>query len=118
MSDLQVLPTPAPLPFALGMEQLAQSPGAMGNALAGKDAEKAAKSFESVLLYKMMDEMQRTIPDSGLLGDGASKQVQSMFWFYLAEEAAKHGGLGLWQDIRRQIAPADGAGYPPTVGQD
>ena len=47
--------------------------------------------------------MRRTIPDSGLLETGISDQVQGLFWFYLAQEIARQGGVGLWKDLARQM---------------
>ena len=90
--------------------------------LAGPDAkptdravEQAAKGFESVLLEKLMDSMQETIPDSGLLGDGTSKQVQGMFWSFLAQDMANKGGIGLWKELYRQWTQ-HGAAAPPATG--
>lgn len=83
----------------------------------GRDAlVQAAKDFESVLLHKLMEEMQNTIPDSGLLGDGAMEQLQGMFWGFLARDVADKGGIGLWKDLYEQWAApagsADGASAP------
>ncbi len=75
----------------------------------GTPAENAARDFESVLLYRLLEEMRRTIPDSGLLETAQSKQMQGLFWFYLAEEVARRGGLGLWRQIHAGLGPANGA---------
>ena len=83
---------------------LAQAAGGPAAALAsGKEAEAAAKDFEGILLNKMLEEMERTISRSGLLDSGISKQVQSMFWFYLSQDLARKGGIGLWQDLQGQV---------------
>jgi Rod binding domain-containing protein len=66
--------------------------------------EKTARDFESVLLYRVFEEMRRTVPDSGLLDSGSSDQVQSMFWMFLAQEVAGKGGLGLAKDLSRQLS--------------
>ncbi len=86
-----------------GSALLAQGMDGLKNVAAAKDAEKAAKGFESVLLHKLMESMQRTIPDSGLLNNGITKQIQGIFWFYLAQEMADAGGVGLWRDIYQQM---------------
>ena len=78
----------------------------------GTSVEKAAKDFESILLYRLLEEMKRTIPESGLLETGASKQVQDIFWYHLAQELAEQGGLGLWREIRGQLA---GPGEPAAA---
>ena len=90
-----------------------------GGAISDDKAEKIAKDFESVLLYKLMEQMQRTVGESGLLSSGISKQVKGIFWFYLAQEVADSGGLGLWKDIYRQITSSDQSSQAaPTVEQN
>jgi len=86
-----------------------------------QQAEKAAKDFESVLLHKLLEGMDRTIPQGGLLDSSASRQVRGMFWYYLAQDVAQQGGLGLWksvhEDMQRKLgSPADqGAAQTPNV---
>lgn len=58
-----------------------------------------AKDLESVFLNKLMEEMQNTIGEWGFEKDGASRQVQGIFWLHLARDIADKGGLGLWKDI-------------------
>ena len=58
-----------------------------------------AKDFESVLLSKLLDEMKNTIGHWGFEKNGLSRQVQGIFWLYLAQDIASKGGLGLWKDI-------------------
>ena len=72
--------------------------------LAGASAEKTARDFESVFLYKVLEEMRRTIPESGLLETGISKQVQGIFWYYLAQDLAEKGGIGLGKELYRQMS--------------
>jgi len=57
--------------------------------------EQAAKDFEALLIHKMLQQMADTVPDSPLLNEGAGKQVRDMFWYYLAQDLADKGGLGL-----------------------
>jgi len=68
---------------------------------------KAAKDFESVLLHKLLQEMARTVDDSPILDDSAGKQVKDMFWYYLAQDLADKGGLGLWKQIAGQNGYAE-----------
>ena len=109
MSDLQLPINPVAMP-ALGRDpaELARRIGAADHPA----AMQAAKDFESVLLNKLMEAMQRTIPESGLLGNGITKQVQGLFWYYLSQEVADAGGTGLWRDIYRDIT---GAAPPPDA---
>ncbi len=77
-------------------------------------AEQAAKDFESVLIYKLLDEMRKTIPDSGLLDSAASEQMEGIFWLHLAQEVADKGGLGLWKELAAKISAVDGAASSST----
>ncbi len=61
--------------------------------------EQTAKDFESVLLSRIVDTMKDTIGDWGFEQDAAAKQVQGLFWMYLARDVAGKGGFGLWKDI-------------------
>lgn len=70
-------------------------------------AKKAARDFESILLNKVMEEMQNTVPDSGLLDGAMTKQVQGMFWFYLSQDVASKGGAGMWKQLYQQMASQD-----------
>ena len=107
MGDLSLPINPVDLstamPLAAGSADLAKSLDGLKNSIDVKKAEKVAKDFESVLLHKLMESMQRTIPESGLLDSGITKQVQGIFWFYLAQEMADAGGVGLWRDIYSQM---------------
>jgi Rod binding domain-containing protein len=70
---------------------------------------KAVKDFEAVLLTKLLEEMKRTIPDSGLLTTGISKQIQDLFWLYLAQDLAEKGGLGICKDLYREFGGTNDA---------
>ncbi len=69
--------------------------------------EQAAKDFESVLLSKLLDEMKNSIGDWGFEEDGTSKQIEGIFWLYLARHLADNGGLGLWKDIYQTLTNPD-----------
>jgi Rod binding domain-containing protein len=58
-----------------------------------------AKDFESVLISKLLDEMKNTIGGWSFDEDETSKQVQGIFWLYLARDIANNGGFGMWKDI-------------------
>lgn len=77
---------------------------------AEESGQRAAKDFESVLLGKLVDQMKDTIGDWGYERDGASKQVQGIFWLYLANDVASNGGLGIWKDIYEFFASPNRAG--------
>ncbi len=65
--------------------------------------ERFAKDFESVFIEKLMDEMKNTIGDWGFEQDGASRQIQGLFWMNLARDVSDHGGLGMWKEIYQSI---------------
>lgn len=65
--------------------------------------EQFAKDFESILIEKLLEEMKNTIGEWGFEQDGASKQVQGMFWMNLSKDLGKQGGLGIWKDIYQSI---------------
>ncbi len=69
--------------------------------------KQTAKDFESVFIYKLLEEMKNTIGDWGLEKDGASKQVQGIFWLYLARDIADNGGFGLWKDVYKLMTDSD-----------
>lgn len=83
---------------------LANDVKALRTRAASLRTEQAAKDFESVFILQLLKEMKRTIPDSGLLGSGPGKQIQDMFWYYLAQDMAKSGGFGMWKDIYSEMA--------------
>ncbi len=88
--------------------------GALSEAEQRRKAVQAAKDFESILLYRMMEEMRRTIPESGLLETAGNDQVEGLFWFHLAQEVANQGGIGLWKQLAEQFVPSDGGSSEPS----
>jgi Rod binding domain-containing protein len=68
-----------------------------------------AKDFESLLINKLLDEMKNTIGDWGFEKDGASTQIQGIFWFYLAQDISNNGGFGFWKDIYQTMMKNDQA---------
>ena len=77
--------------------------------------KKIAKDFEGVLLNKVMDEMQNSVPESGLFEDETSKQMQSLFSMYLSQDVAAKGGFGLWKQIYAQMNEMPGQGAPANT---
>ena len=65
--------------------------------------EQYAKDFESVFIAKLLDAMKGTIGDWGFEKDGASEQVQGIFWTYLSQDLANSGGFGMWKDIYQSL---------------
>ncbi len=65
---------------------------------------KAARSFESFFLSKMLESMRRTVPKEGLVGRGFADDVYTGFLDQaLAEEMSAAGGIGLGETLARQF---------------
>jgi Rod binding domain-containing protein len=62
-----------------------------------------AKDFESIFINKLLDEMKNTVGDWGDEKDGASKQIDGIFWLHMARDIADKGGFGLWKDVSQFI---------------
>jgi Rod binding domain-containing protein len=93
------------LPIGRTMLESRRTPSAdaVADAKTQEQKKKIAKDFESVLVSKVFDEMKNTVGDSELLEDETSKQVDDMFWMYLADDVSNKGGFGLWKQIYKQI---------------
>jgi Rod binding domain-containing protein len=63
----------------------------------------AAKDFESLLINNLLDEMKNTIGSWGFEKDGASGQIDGLFWLNLSKEISDQGGFGLWKDIYKNM---------------
>ena len=68
--------------------------------------QQAAKDFESILIYQLLDAMKNTIPESGLTGGSETRQMQGLFWSFLAGDLSNKGGLGLSRDLYAQWSRA------------
>jgi len=73
-----------------------------------------AKEFEGVFIEKLLDEVSKSMKNSGLGEDSGSGQVQGLFWSFLGKHVSKEGGFGLWKDIYKNFndieQAQDGAG--------
>ena len=72
-----------------------------------KDDSANYTSFESILLNKVLDEMQNTIGDWGFEKDGPFRQVKGIFYMFLGRDIANNGGIGLWKNIYEFLTSAD-----------
>ena len=64
---------------------------------------KFAKDFESIFINKLLEEMKNTIGEWGDEKDGASQQVNGMFYMFLAKDLGENGGFGMWKDIYNSL---------------
>jgi len=95
-----ILTEPVPLPVPL--EDLNKIDGA-----SEERKKQVAKDFESVFVHKLLDVMKDTIGDWGFEKNEADRQVQGIFWLYLARDIANNGGFGLWKDIYQFLSNSD-----------
>jgi Rod binding domain-containing protein len=65
--------------------------------------EEIAKDFESIFISHMLGEMKKGIGEWGFEKDGASEQMQDLFWTFMGQEAGRQGGIGMWKDIYRSM---------------
>jgi Rod binding domain-containing protein len=95
-----ILTEPVPMPSLL--KEAGSIDAALQAPRAAKEVQ-ATKDFESVLITKLLDAMKNTIGDWGMERDGASEQMQGIFWLYLARGLADTGGFGMWKDIYQSL---------------
>ena len=70
-----------------------------------KKLKKACADFESLFVYNMLKTMRQSIPQSGLTGNGAGKDIYEMMLDQkIAEEVtSKRGGIGLQKMLLEQM---------------
>ena len=90
------------VPPPTSLEQMTQIDG-----VSEAKKKQYAKDFESVFINKLLDEMKKTIGDWGDEKDGASKQIQGIFWLYLARDLADNGGIGMAKDVYRFLTESE-----------
>ncbi len=112
-----ILTQPVPPPVSLNGFEAASLEGRTAQTqlpnLSEEQEKQVARDFESVLLHRVLDQMKDTIVDWGSEKDGTSKQVQGIFWLYLARDIADNGGFGLWKDIYKFMSDAN---HPNSTG--
>jgi len=60
--------------------------------------------FEAMLMQQMMTAMRKTVPSDGLLSSGfANDMYSSMFDQAIVEAGSKSGGLGIAENVYRQM---------------
>jgi len=106
MSD-QILPSDIGMTLWgdwVGPAELSGPPRLPHNVPDDPRAQQAAKDFESILVHQLLESMRKTIPNGGLFQSATGRQVEGIFWYYLAGAVARRGGLGLWREVYRQFA--------------
>jgi len=82
-------------------------------------ARQVAAKFEALLLTQMLNAMQSTVEKSGLLeSDSGDETYREMLNQAMSDEIARRGGLGLAEQIARQLeARQAAAGQAEPAGQ-
>jgi peptidoglycan hydrolase FlgJ len=66
--------------------------------------KKACSDFEALFLARMLKQMRQSIPQNGLLGNGPGKEIyQSLMDQELAKKISQRGGVGLGENLYRQV---------------
>ncbi len=73
-----------------------------------KELRRACQDFEAMFIYKLLQQMRRAVPKSGLFPDSHQKEMyQSMFDMEVSEQMARAKGIGLadrlYEDISRNL---------------
>jgi flagellar protein FlgJ len=67
---------------------------------------KASKEFEAFFLGQILKDMRRTVPESGLLGQGPEENMmRDLLDDEWAKQMAQGRGIGLAQVLYRQLMP-------------
>ena len=102
-SPQQILPSISDRITGSKAETLVQRAQAASAHKSGKDLQTTAQEFESLLVYKMLEAMRRTVPKSGLLKSFSTDMYQSMMDQEMANEVAKKGTIGLGNMLYEQL---------------
>lgn len=68
-----------------------------------QEKERLAKEFESLIVSRLLDEMENTVSSLGMEEDGASKQIKGIFNFCLSQHIGANGGFGFWKEIYESL---------------
>jgi Rod binding domain-containing protein len=77
-----------------------------------------AKEFEAILIYQMLKAMRKTVHKSDLLNSFSLQQYESMMDEEIANEMAKHKGIGLADSLFYQLSRLENASNPPAKNFD
>jgi Rod binding domain-containing protein len=77
-----------------------------------------AKEFEAILIYQMLKAMRKTVHKSDLLNSFSLQQYESMMDEEIANEMAKHKGIGLADSLFYQLSRLENASNPPAKNID
>ena len=82
-----------------------------------EDLRKAADKFKSLFVYMLLQEMRKTVPESGLMKrSGGEKMFQSMFDEEISGKISGRSGLGISETLYRQLEAAARAKHREPIG--
>jgi flagellar protein FlgJ len=85
-------------------EALSSEPKTGAGGIDREKLKKASTEFEALFIQEILKFMRQTIPQSGLAGPGAGKEVyQSLLDQELSKSLAKKGGLRIGEMVYRQM---------------
>ena len=99
----QIVPSISNQIMGSKVENLAQRVQTASARKSGNDLKTTTQEFESLLVYKMLEAMRRTVPKSGLLDSFSMDMYQSMMDQEMANEIAKKGTIGLSKMLFEQL---------------
>jgi Rod binding domain-containing protein len=76
---------------------------------------KFSKDFESVFINKLIDEMKNTVENWDEEEDGASEQMNGIFYMQLGNDIGQKGGIGMWKDIKKSLDQMENKTAEPQV---
>ncbi|MCB0321531.1 MAG: rod-binding protein [Bdellovibrionales bacterium] len=83
---------------------LKRSPVSLSGEITGKDPEKAAAEFESLLVGQMMKTMWDSVPKSGLFSGGYEADMyQEMLQQELSSFVGEHQSLGIRDMVLKEL---------------
>lgn len=93
-----------PVAPSLSALEAAGEAAASRRPVAGKDAAKAAKSFEAMMLGQALEAMFEGVPTDGAFGGGFAEEVyRGMMLEAVATSIADSGRFGIASNVRAQI---------------
>ncbi len=79
-----------------------------------KEMMEVARKFEGILIHQMLKAMRKTVQKSELLNSFSLQQYESMMDEEIANEMAKHKGIGLADSLFYQLSRLENASNPPA----
>lgn len=79
--------------------------------------KKLAKDFESLLIGRLLDEMNNTVGGWDEEDDQVFGQIKGIFNLYLSQHIGSNGGFGLWKQIYESLSQLEqkGNGHSESV---